>query len=41
MMFCGCCSQTEEDEYEDDIYQPAHPQAYAESAYSQGRKEFV
>ncbi|CAG5103382.1 Oidioi.mRNA.OKI2018_I69.chr1.g747.t2.cds [Oikopleura dioica] len=41
IMFMGCCQSSgdDEDEYEDD-YRGA-PAAYAESGYSQGRKEFV
>jgi len=41
IMFIGCCSSSDddEDEYETD-YQGA-PGGYAESGYSQGRKEFV
>lgn len=41
IMFMGCCSSSEEDQYEEDTYQPAHPHGYAESGYSQGKKEFV
>jgi len=39
IMFCGCCSGgDDDDEYE---VQQAHPHQYAESGYSQGKKEFV
>jgi len=41
IMFLGCCGGSGEEEYEEDTYQPAHPNAYAESGYSQGKKEFV
>merc|ERR1712110_83501 len=44
IMFCGCCGGSDKDDYDEDYNQgynqgPAHP--YAESGYSQGKKEFV
>lgn len=40
IMFMGCCqSNDDEDDYYED--HQAHPHAYAESGYSQGKKEFV
>jgi len=40
IMFCGCCQNDDEEEYDD--YAPSHPHGgYAESGYSQGKKEFV